>query len=266
MFECSATKKTKNSFYESYYSLSFDYSTLSKLVPSKESDLLPGIKWGDYCQLYTPAFWKFMYLIYGVRIDNAKHRIGSNVIEEVVACLLGGYGMPSELGIAAFQRLKQLSLIRPNTALGRIRKALSAPFELQDGSIKRYRFYNQKSQFIFRFLKRKDLDAIPLLDDNDFRNWLLSIDGVGLKTASWITRNWLASENVAILDVHILRAGQILGIFEKTTDVSRCYLHLETQYINFCKALDVLPSCMDAIIWHYMKKTNKLALQAVSNC
>ena len=136
---------------------------------------------------------------------------------------------------------------------------------MEDGTMKRYRFYNQKSKYIYRFLHRNDLSYIPSDDDISFRNWLLTVDGIGFKTASWITRNWLQSENVAILDIHILRAGKIAGFFGETGDVAKKYHNLENNYIDFCKALEVLPSNMDAIIWNYMKKTNKLALQVLSH-
>jgi len=248
-----------------YFDFSPNYNTIEMHLPDQDIELLPGIKWGHYCQLYTPAFWKFMYLIYGSQIDSRHHKIGSDIIEEVVACLLGGYGMPSELGIAAFKRLQEDSLIKPGVSYCKIEKALFAPFEMEDGTMKRYRFYNQKSKYIYRFLHRNDLSYIPSDDDISFRNWLLTVDGIGFKTASWITRNWLQSENVAILDIHILRAGKIAGFFGETGDVAKKYLNLENNYIDFCKALEVLPSNMDAIIWNYMKKTNKLALQVLSH-
>lgn len=247
-----------------YYDFCPNYKTIERYLPDQDNELMPGLKWGHYCQLYTPAFWKYMYLIYGSQIEPYHHRIGSDIIEEVVACLLGGYGMPSELGLLAFKRLKEESLISPQSQLCKIEEALSIPFEMENGAFKRYRFYNQKSKYIFKFLQRQDLDCIPTHDDISLRNWLLTVDGIGFKTASWVTRNWLQSENVAILDIHILRAGQIAGFFDESHNVSNKYLDLECNYIDFCNALEVRPSNMDAIIWNYMKKTNKLALQVLS--
>jgi N-glycosylase/DNA lyase len=238
---------------------------LEYYLPHEESELLPGVKWGHYCQLYTPAFWKFMYLSSGIQDEQNFHRLTSTVIEEIVACLLGGFGMPAELGLAAFNRLQEKDLIEPGTSLAKIKRALSKPFLFSDGSRKQYRFYNQKSKYVFNFLQRDDLDSIPVDDDLEFRNWLLTIGGIGPKTASWVTRNWLQSENVAILDIHVLRAGIIAGIFDIEHDVSSEYFTLETSYLSFCKALDVLPSNMDAIIWNYMKKTNKLALKVITS-
>lgn len=231
-----------------------------------DTEIMPGVKWGNYCQLYTPAFWKYMY---EVSDDKNKknlnqHRIGNTIIEEIVACLLGGYGMPSELGMLAFNRFRNESLIRKNIEFTKIKKALSTPFLLNNGKLKIYRFFNQKSIYIHKFLNRSDLDQIPVENDIILRDWLLTINGVGPKTASWITRNWLQSENVAILDIHILRAGKIAGFF-KHIDVTKKYFDLERCFINFCTILEVPPSDMDAIMWLYMKETNRIALKAAAS-
>lgn len=257
-----AEKKSSAEF--PFFDFCPNFHTIEKIIPDQDNELMPGIRWGNYCQLYTPAFWKYMYLIYGCQITSEQHKIGDTLIEEVIACLLGGYGMPSEIGLLAFKRLKKESLIRQGTPFAKILKALERPFEMEDGSFKKYRFYNQKSKFIYAFLLRDDLLHIPTSDDILLRNWLLTVKGIGFKTASWITRNWMQSEKVAILDIHILRAGQIAGFFDEKHDVSRQYLELECNYINFCNALEVRPSNMDAIIWNYMKKTNKLAIQIIS--
>ncbi len=237
---------------------------IQNYLPNADTELLPGIRWGNYCQLYTPAFWKYLYLANRLPDKGSHHRLGSTILEEITACLLGGYGMPAELGLLAFERLKNHSLIVEGVSHVKIKKALSSPFVMQNGASKKYRFYNQKSKFVYEFLNRNDLDTIPVSDDFEFRNWLLTIKGIGPKTASWITRNWFQSENVAILDIHILRAGKIAGIFDCTEGISSKYFDLENTYINFCNAMDVLPSNMDALIWNYMKKTNKLALRLLS--
>ena len=48
------------------------------------------------------------------------------------------------------------------------------------------------------------------------RDWLLAIPGIGPKTASWIVRNRTGSSAVAIIDVHILRAGTSAGSVQAT--------------------------------------------------
>lgn len=236
-------------------------------LPGEEQEVLPGVKWGDCAQLYTPAFWKIQYVSFIERKEPRKiYKLGKTILEEIVVCLLGGFGMPSEVGLAAFERLKQQGLIRGKVPFATIYAALKEPFVLADGRRMTYRFYNQKSNYIHKFLDREDIEEIPLHCDMALRKWLLTVDGIGLKTASWITRNWLDSDKVAILDVHILRAGMLAGFYEhREYDMNRYYLSLEQQYLSFCDALEVSSSIMDAIIWDFMKKTNRLALSALKH-
>ncbi|WP_256010220.1 8-oxoguanine DNA glycosylase [Desertivirga xinjiangensis] len=238
----------------------------ARQLPHEDRELLPGVKWGDCAQFYTPAFWKVQYMAHMQRHEPRKiYKLGKNILEEIVVCLLGGFGMPSEVGLAAFERLKARQLIRPKVSKLELHQALVQPFELADGRIITYRFYNQKSNYIFRLLDRNDLDDIPVDNDLVLRKWLLSVDGIGLKTASWITRNWLDSDKVAVLDIHILRAGLLAGFYQKECDLTKYYLDLERQYLSFCDALEVSSAIMDAIIWDFMKKTNRLALSVLKN-
>jgi len=234
-------------------------------LPSAYTEIEPGVKWGTYGQVYTPAYWKMQYLMHHEENDfTIKYELGSGILEEVVACLLGGYGLKSEMGLLAYKRLKERNLIRPNTCYKSIHSALSESF-IFDSKEVRYRFPNQKAKYIFMFLNRNDLRNVPLDNDLDFRNWLLSISGIGLKTASWITRNLLGSERVAIIDIHIFRALGVMGFCTKKYDIQRDYLKLEELFLNFCKHLKVQPSKMDALIWLQMKNSNKLALKVSNN-
>lgn len=233
-------------------------------LPQEDEEVLPGLKWGTCYQLYTPAFWKLQYLMNEFPETTDAHQLGGSLVEEVVQCILGGYGIPSEMGILAFARLKDRDLIRKGTPFEAIYEALRQPFLTERSTLAHYRFSHQKSRYIHDFLSRKDLGEIPEHNDLELRDWLIGLKGIGPKTASWITRNWLRSERVAILDIHLLRAGVITGFFEKELDVVNHYYLLETSYLSFCQHLQVRPSDMDAIIWSYMKKNNKLALSILS--
>ena len=233
-------------------------------LPKPNEELLEGVKWGSYDVLYTPAFWKMQYHIANFSDNRINHRLGNNIIEEVVACILGGFGLPAELGMKAFSRLREMKLIKLNVDYQAIYEALRQPFAVKSGKLVTYRFYKQKSKYIWEFLKRRDLNAIPLADDLQLRAWLLTIKGIGPKTASWITRNWLNSERVAILDIHLIRAGIIAGFFHKDSDVSKSYFELENKFLSFCHALGVKPSNMDALIWLQMKKSNRIALSCLT--
>lgn len=238
---------------------------LLSCFPAESVNLLPHLKWGSPYQLYTPAFWKLQYLMNTFSSNQEAHRLSDSIFDEVVLCLLGGYGIPSEMGMLAYNRLREEGLLRHGDYYLELLNALARPFELENGKHVRYRFSSQKAKYINSFLNRDDLHEIPQSDDLELREWLTSVKGIGPKTASWITRNWLRSERVAILDIHLLRAGVITGFFEAVHNIDTEYYHLETQYLNFCTSLDVKPSDMDAIIWSYMKKNNKLALNILSS-
>lgn len=232
--------------------------------PDQNKELLPGLKWGTCHQLFTPAFWKLQYLMNPFPNDDNTHQIGDSLLEEVVQCILGGYGIPSEMGSIAFERLKIRKLIRHLVSFDSILEALSEPFFMSTNKLARYRFAKQKSLYIYELLNRSDLNNIPCDSDLSLREWLMNLNGIGPKTASWITRNWLRSEQVAILDIHLLRAGMITGFFKKDLNINTQYFELEKEFLVFCKKLEVRPSDMDAIIWNYMKKNNKLALNILS--
>src|SRR5687768_17651309 len=182
-------------------SLVKDLSTHLLLFPNPNSEVVPGISWGAYGQLFTPAYWKAQYLLHNSSGQFAiNFRLGENILEEVVACILGGFGARSETGLAAYYRLKNRKLIRRNVSHKLIVDALIEPFKIDKKQF-HYRFPNQRAKFIFQFLNRDDLDAIPLNNDIELRRWLVSNNGIGPKTASWITRNFLKSDKVAIIDV-----------------------------------------------------------------
>ncbi len=233
-------------------------------IPTPTMDFMPGIKWGNYGKLFTPAYWKVQYLLYSDN-DNfdINYRLGDNILEEVVACLLGGFGLKSEIGLAAFQRLKVQNQIKKAVSYEEILTSLKTPFSNNGKSI-HYRFPNQKAKYITEFLNRTDLELIPEHNDIELRDWLLSINGIGPKTAAWVTRNYLNSENVAIIDIHIYRAGLIMGLYSSYYDIQKDYVKLEQKFLQFCQELNVQPSKMDALIWLQMKEANRNVLKLLN--
>ncbi len=233
-------------------------------LPSPKTELLKGVIWGSCDKLFTPAYWKFQYGLNFIEDTfNINYKLGNNIIEEVIACLLGGFGLKSELGIAAFNRLKMKNKIIPNSTFEEIKFELSQPFCLEGKNI-HYRFPNQKAKYISEFLNRRDLDYIPIKNDLDLRNYLLTVKGIGPKTAAWITRNYLNSENVAIIDIHIFRACRLMGLYKENFDVQKDYAKLESLFLEFCDSINVLPSKMDALIWLHMKIGNRNAISILN--
>lgn len=217
--------------------------------PSPETELLPGIPWGALEAFPSPAYWAYQIRVRKLSGKMPAYQLGETLKEEVGACLLGGHGIPAQVGLAAFQKLKKLGVFNEqNLSEAEIYDLLSSPFEVGGRNVK-YRFARQKSKYLYMALKKLNSEKPILSSGKELRSWLLEIPGIGLKTASWIARNWLGADDVAILDIHILRAGLLSGIFQENLTVQRDYLKLEEQFIAFSHALDVRPSELDSLIW-----------------
>jgi N-glycosylase/DNA lyase len=189
----------------------------------------------------------------------AKFRIGTTLIEEVAACILGGYGIPAEVGLAAFYRLRDNGLLDGSPPSERqLISRLIKPLNVNGREIK-YRFARQRSHYLSIILQKLNAGDYPESPDTIFRDWLLQLPGVGYKTASWITRNWLNSDKVAIIDIHVYRAGLLAGFFKATDSVATNYLSMESQFICFADAIGVRPSVLDNLIWHQMRNASDIA-------
>src|SRR3546814_6148465 len=87
------------------------------------------------------------------------------------------------------------------------------------------------------------------------------LPGIGPKTASWIVRNRRASDHVAILDVHIVRACSAIGVFPEGAQPARRYADLEQRFLAFCEATQSRASAMDAVMWSTMRSLSRGLLQ-----
>ncbi len=220
-------------------------------LPNAESDVLPGLPWGAIEAFPTPAYWAYQVMARRVTSGPAKHRLGETLAQEVAACLLGGHGIPANVGLAAFQRLKSLGVLHSTPSEADLFSLLSEPLQVNDRRIK-YRFARQKASYLSSALARLASGSPPLDSGKSLRNWLLRSPGIGLKTASWIARNWLTANDVAILDIHVLRAGALGGFFDESLTVERNYLELESQFLRFSQADGAWPSELDAVLWFEM--------------
>lgn len=220
-------------------------------LPPLTDEVLPGIAWGALDAFPTPAYWAYQVMARRVGGTTVNYKIGDTLAEEVAACLLGGHGIPAGIGIAAFRHLKKLGLFasgRHSPSEAELLEHLSMPMDM-DGRLVHYRFARQKAKYLRSALGRLSEESAPTATGRLLRDWLLSIQGIGPKTASWIARNWLDADDVAILDIHILRAGLLGGFFEAGLTVERDYLKLEEQFLAFSRGLGVRASELDALMW-----------------
>lgn len=221
--------------------------------PAPHAEVLPGVVWGTFDTFMTPAFWAGRAWLHSFDGTFKPSRLGATFQEEVAACILGGHGLPAEIGLAAFERLQARGMLcgqQPETTL---RAALSEPL-LVRGRPVRYRFARQKAgQLAQCFSLLAQSSELPE-DDLALRAFLMHLPGIGPKTASWITRNWKGSDRVAILDVHICRACIVAGVFPPESDPARSYFALEDRFLAFADAIGVRPSILDNLMWYTMRK------------
>lgn len=211
------------------------------------------LEWGGADEVGSPAYWASQAWMWGEE-HPTHYRLGRTLREEVLACLLGGYGIPAEVGLAAFKRLNDIDREDPTelTNPEQVIQLLSEPLTLGDRQI-RYRFAAQKGRYVAAALS--GLGAIDQnCDDRQLRSKLMGLPGIGAKTASWIVRNWRSSDEVAILDIHIIRAADMLHLFDQKWSVERHYLQIEKAYLEFAKAIGTRASILDSVMWMTMRQ------------
>lgn len=222
------------------------------LMPNADTEVVPGVLWGLPEEIFSPAFWKYQSQLKREKGEHCDYQLGRTLLEEVSVCLLGGYGMPAELGLAAFHRLRDEGLLDGFATRSEIKSALSRPFQIK-GRARKYRFISQKAEYLSSALSQ--LRDVTLSEDHRAsRDYLTTIKGIGPKTASWVIRNYLGSDDVAILDVHIVRAGVTAGLFKMNANPSTSYYQLEEKFLSFCQALDEPASLLDSIMWDFMRR------------
>ena len=209
-------------------------------------------RWGRRFKIGSTAYW----------IDQAKRlpqnesfRIGNSLGEEVVFCILGGFGIPAETGVAAFEHLKAAGVLEtdfvPNCT--KVEMLLRQPIRCEaTGKLIHYRFPRQKSRCICHALI--SIGAWESITDfRILRERLLTVPGIGMKTASWILRNYFDLESIAIVDVHVKRAGIAAGFFKPSWNLQADYDLYEASFVACAKLGGVKASILDVCIWEQMR-------------
>jgi N-glycosylase/DNA lyase len=234
-------------------------------MPDADVELLPGVQWGDPWALFTPAYWRAQaWMTQSDDHKTNKYLARDSVVEELGFCMLGGFGITAELATSAFERCKHTGLFtRLETQVEVWTEALSAPLTISGRSVK-YRYPNQKARFLASAMAYVQQNQLKLNSGKVLRGQLLEIQGVGYKTASWVTRNVLDSDDVAILDIHLIRAGRLCGLFSAKDHVQRDYLSMEERFLQFSRALQLRPAILDCLIWDEMRAAGPLPIDMLN--
>ena len=150
--------------------------------------------------------------------------------------------------MAAFTQMKAAGVFGRPASEGELLALLREKLTV-NGRLVGYRFARQKAGYLHAALDRLAREVPPTATGRQLRDWLLDLPGIGFKTASWIARNWLDADDVAILDIHVLRAGFIAGFFSPELTVERDYLRLEEEFLAFSLAVGVRAAELDTVIW-----------------
>ena len=122
------------------------------------------------------------------------------------------------------------------------------------------RFHNKKAQYVVDarrlFMNNGRISIKPLLgkfaDIQECREWLVkNVRGLGYKEAGHFLRNIGFGKDIAILDRHILRNLNLLGVIEEIPEsMSRKkYLEIEKHMAEFAKEINIPLAHLDLLLW-----------------
>lgn len=206
--------------------------------------------WGHPWQLGTAAYWAEQTRR---RPQVESYALGATLAEELGACMLGGYGIPAAVGIAAYDAVRTAGLLEATPTADAIEAVLRTPLSVPGRARPvRYRFAAQRAHRLagaLAILRAGEPPREPL----DLRDWLLSLPGVGPKTASWVVRNHCGCGRVAIVDVHVHRAGLAAGFFARDWRLPRDYRRFETAFCQVAERAGVSAAALDACVWDQLQ-------------
>jgi N-glycosylase/DNA lyase len=207
-------------------------------------------RWGRYDAFGTPAYW----VDQTVRCHYAE-RVGGlaagDLETEVVFCLLGGFGVTAESAAAAHARIAPLLAATELPEASEIEAVLREPLSPSGA---RYRFPRQRSTRIAAAIRAVREEPVPT-DASSLRRHLLRLPGVGPKTAAWIVRNYTGSDEVAIIDIWLVRMLSRNGVFPSEWDVRRDYPRYEEAFLSYAAQGSVRPAALDLCIWQQARRT-----------
>jgi len=129
------------------------------------------------------------------------------------------------------------------------------------------RFIQKKSAYLVEARKKFFLDSRVSLKSvisqigNSYkaREWLVqNVKGIGYKEASHFLRNIGFEQNLAILDRHIVRNLQFVGVIKEIPgSLSKGrYFEIEKKMMEFSKAVQIPMSHLDLVLWY--KETGEI--------
>jgi thermostable 8-oxoguanine DNA glycosylase len=181
--------------------------------------------------------------------------------DELIFCVLGGHAVAYELARSAADVVRAVGLFgydRDDAELiALLEHELNIPQFLPrriEGSLRRYRYPRRKAQLLVAC--RGWVNEIGSLREallsaggqRASRELLCRCPGIGPKSASWLLRNCGLGEDLAILDVHVLRAMASVGRLDEAS-LPRDYDRVEAAFLEWCHDLGASAAAFDLMLW-----------------
>lgn len=211
--------------------------------------------------------WDACGYLFEAAVERAGNVRGPAAFEsELLFCLLSGFGIAYEHALSAAEALSVLDPFdrdwREGALLAAILDQLRAPQFAPakvDGELRTYRFPNRKAELLIQARRwllatSSPTDAMESIATTEGRRrFLCECPGIGPKTASWMLRNLGWDNDIAILDVHVLRALSSLGLLPASTRMPRDYAAVETVFLRLCDDLAAIPAAFDLFLWCWQR-------------
>jgi len=197
----------------------------------------------------------------------------SKLWQELCLCILSS-NVPYELAQSAFFHLIDIGYLslmwigKTKNSQKMIANELCQPIYLPrrlDGSYRKYRFPHTRSENIYQAARKVSLEEAWLSNllsestsETATRDFLVAnISGLGLKQASHFLRNIRYSNQLAIIDSHIISfLIEIDAVPQKNvkTITRKTYLKLESVLQGICDQHNLDLSIFDMAIWKSMRR------------
>ncbi|MCK4234922.1 N-glycosylase/DNA lyase [candidate division WOR-3 bacterium] len=176
-----------------------------------------------------------------------------DVFAELVFCILTPQSRAKSCWNSIQNLLDKNLLLKGNT--NKITRSLSG-----------VRFKYKKAEYVIEARKLFIINGrisvrpkIKQFNNKEKREWLVqNVKGIGYKEASHFLRNIGFGENLAILDRHILKNLNLVGLIEKIPgSLSRkIYIKIEERMKEFANKINIPISHLDFVLWY--KETGEI--------
>jgi N-glycosylase/DNA lyase len=214
-----------------------------------------------------PAWWRAWVEKADCYVDAVRRpRADEEAIRsEFLFCLLGGHGIMYELAESAWERLVEFGCLNYHWNHDELREQLERELARpqfrpvkRDGTLRRYRYPQSKARVVAEALHWLQcvgpLTAAleDVTNERERRKLLCLCPGIGLKTASWILRNSGYASELAVLDIHILRAMEREGR-RPPGHLPKAYEIIEDAFLAWCRELAVPAAAFDLFLWEWQR-------------